>query len=141
MIYLPQISFLKKVQTQKSLLLKSQLIRIHIIFHNACKCIQMTGKRQSENTTMTHCRPSHSTMRKSHISITVTRHQDDKQSKTNNSLFPIKMITKLERAQCTGQQHMEQTQNTKNGSNHQQQNHHLRTGSRILQDNYIKIRV
>ena len=39
---------------------------------------------------MTHCRPAHSTMRKNQRTITVKRHQEDKQSKATRSLFPIK---------------------------------------------------
>ena len=40
-----------------------------------------------------------------------TRHQEDKQSKATSSLFPIKMIAKLERTHSNVQQNMEQTQN------------------------------
>ena len=43
--------------------------------------------------------------------ITVSKHQEDQQSKATSSLFPIKMIAKLERIQSTEQQNMEQTQN------------------------------
>ena len=42
-------------------------------------------------------------MRKSHRTITVTRHQKDKQSKAYSSLCPIKMIAKLEWGQSTAQ--------------------------------------
>ena len=49
-----------------------------------------------------HCRPmvNHGTLRKSHITLTVTSHQDNS-NKTTSSLFPIKMIVKLERIKCT----------------------------------------
>ena len=42
---------------------------------------------------------------------TVTRHQEDKQSKATSSLFPIKMIAKLEWTLCNAQQNIEQLQN------------------------------
>ena len=48
----------------------------------------------SGNTTNTNCRQTHGTARKSHT--TITRHQEDKLSKVTSSLFPIKMIAKLE---------------------------------------------
>ena len=48
----------------------------------------------SGNTTITKCRQTHGTARKSHT--TITRHQEDKLSKATSSLFPIKMIAKLE---------------------------------------------
>ena len=51
----------------------------------------------SGNTTITHCRPTHGTVRKSHTTLTVTRHQEGNSSKATNSLLPIKMIAKLER--------------------------------------------
>ena len=50
-----------------------------------------------------------SIMRKSHIAIAI--HQEEKQSKTTSSLFPIKMIAKLEWTQSNAQQNMEQLQN------------------------------
>ena len=39
------------------------------------------------------------------------RHQKDKQSKEASSLFPIKMIAKLEWTQSNAQQNIEQLQN------------------------------
>ena len=45
-----------------------------------------------------------------------TRHQEDKQSKTTSSLFPVKMIAKLERTHSNVQQNMEQTQNPTMGA-------------------------
>ena len=48
-------------------------------------------------------------VRKSHTSI--TRHQEDKQSKATSSLFPIWMIAKLEWTQSNAQQNIEQLQN------------------------------
>ena len=53
-------------------------------------------------------RPTHSTLRKSQRTITVASHREDKKSKASSSLFPFKMIAKLERAQRTAQQNMEQ---------------------------------
>ena len=41
---------------------------------------------------------------------TITRHQEDKQSKATSSLFPIKMIAKLEWTQSNTQQNIEQLQ-------------------------------
>ena len=46
----------------------------------------------------------------------ITRHQEDKQSKATSSLFPIKMIAKLEKAHGNVQQDMEQTQNPTMGA-------------------------
>ena len=48
-------------------------------------------------------------MRKSHT--TITRHQEDKQSKATSSLFTIKMIAKQELTQSNAQQKVEQLQN------------------------------
>ena len=48
----------------------------------------------SGNTTITNCRQSRGTARKSHS--TITRHQEDKLSKSISSLFPTKMIAILE---------------------------------------------
>ena len=45
-----------------------------------------------------------------------TRHQEDKQSKATSSLFPIKMIAKLERTHSNVQQNMAQTQNPTKGA-------------------------
>ena len=55
------------------------------------------------------CRQTGVTMRKSHT--TITRHQEDKQSKATSSLFPIKMIAKLEWRQSNAQQNIERLQN------------------------------
>ena len=46
---------------------------------------------------------------KSHT--TITRHLEDKQSKATSSLFPIKVIAKLEWTQSHAQQNIEQPQN------------------------------
>ena len=48
---------------------------------------------------------------------TITRHQEDKQSKQTSSLFLIEMIAKLEWTQSNAQLNIEQLQN---GSNNQQ---------------------
>ena len=42
------------------------------------------------------CRPTHNNVRKSHKTLTVTRPQEDNQSKATSSLFPINMTAKLE---------------------------------------------
>ena len=71
-------------------------------------------------TTITHCKPTHGTVRKGHGTITITRHQKDRQSKASNSLFPIKMIAKLEKTQSNAQQKMEQTPKPHIGGNTKQ---------------------
>ena len=43
-----------------------------------------------------HCKTTHGTARRSHITLTVTRDQEDGQRKATSPLFPIKMIAKLE---------------------------------------------
>ena len=48
----------------------------------------------------------------------ITIHQEDTQSKATSSLFPIKMIAKLERTKSNAQQKMEQTQNPTMGATH-----------------------
>ena len=55
------------------------------------------------------CRQTHGVVRKNHT--TITRHEKDKQGKTTSSLFPIKMIAKLEWTQSNAQQNKEQLQN------------------------------
>ena len=62
------------------------------------------------NTTITQRRPIHGTTRKSHRTISVTRHQENKQSKATSSLFSMKTIAKLERTLSNAQQNREQTQ-------------------------------
>ena len=54
-------------------------------------------------------RQPHGTARKSRS--TITRHQEDKLSKANSSLFPIKMIAILEWTESNVQQNIEQLQN------------------------------
>ena len=56
------------------------------------------------NTTITNRRQPHGTVRKSRS--TITRHQEDKSSKATSSLFPIKMIAKLEWTQSNTQQNI-----------------------------------
>ena len=46
----------------------------------------------------------------------VTRNQEDKQSKATSSLFPIKMIAKLEKTQSNAHQNKEQTQSPTMGA-------------------------
>ena len=59
----------------------------------------------------THCRRNQGTFRKSRRTITITRHQGDKQSKATSSQFPIKIITNQKRALRNAQENMEQTHN------------------------------
>ena len=55
---------------------------------------KIVSEYEQGNTTITNCRPTHGTTRKSHTIITI--HQEDKLSKATSSLFPIKMIAKIE---------------------------------------------
>ena len=59
--------------------------------------------------------PIHCTMRRGHRTITVTRRQEDKQSKATSSLFLIKLIAKLAMTLSTTQQNIEQTQSPTRG--------------------------
>ena len=73
-------------------------------------------------------------MRKSNKTIANTKHQEDKQSKAISSLFPIKMIAKLERVQRNVKQSIEQKHRTPQlkqqltTNQQQQQNRHLISG-------------
>ena len=58
------------------------------------------------NSTITKCTQTHDTPRKSHT--TIMRHQEDKLSKATSSLFPIKIIAKLEDTQSNAHQYLEQ---------------------------------
>ena len=74
-----------------------------------CSCLTWIIKWiWSGNTTITQRRPSHGTMRKSHRTFTVTRHPKDNKSKASNSLFLVKMITKLERTYSNAYQNKDQ---------------------------------
>ena len=61
------------------------------------------------NTTIKNCKQAHGTARKSHT--VTTRQQGDKLSKATRSIFPIKMIAKLEWTWSNAQQNIEQLQN------------------------------
>ena len=84
---------------------------------------------------MANCRQIRGITRKNHT--TITRHQEGKQSKAISSLFPIKMIAKLEWTQSNTQQNIEQFQNptmkvtinNESTTNQQQQNHRLKMDS------------
>ena len=58
----------------------------------------------------------------SSIATTITRHQEDNQSKSTSSLFPIEMIAKLVWTQSNAQQNIEH-----NGNNNQQRINNNRT--------------
>ena len=58
------------------------------------------------NTTITNCKQTRGIVGKSHN--TIMRHQEDIQIKATSSLFPIKMIAKLEWTQSNAQQNIEQ---------------------------------
>ena len=60
------------------------------------------------NAIITNHEQTHDTARKSHI--TLSRHQEDKLSKANSSLFPIKIIAKLEWTCSSAHQNIEQIQ-------------------------------
>ena len=92
------------------------------------------------NTTITHCRPTHSTMRKSNKTFTVTRHLKDNNSKaTSCSLLFVKMIAKLEVTQgnTKGIPKQRTTQNrhkkleVHKTIDQRQQNHRLNTDSSL----------
>ena len=73
-------------------------------------CLCYMFKKASEydhDIPQSHCTPTYGTMSKSYMYITITRHQQDKQSKATSSLFPIKMIAALERTLSYVQQNME----------------------------------
>ena len=50
-----------------------------------------------ENTTITHCRPTNSTVRKRRRTLTVKMYKEDNKSKAFSSLFFTKMTAKLEK--------------------------------------------
>ena len=75
---------------------------------NKCKLINNSRRVWSGNTTITNWRQTHGTARKSHT--TITRHQEDKLCKPASSLFPMKMIAKLEGTKSNVQQNIEQLQ-------------------------------
>ena len=86
----------------------------HCLHHltNRCKNSEYDQEiPQSQN-----CRQTCGTVRKSHT--TITRHQEDKLSKATSSVFPIKMIAKLEGTQSNAQQ------NRTNAESHNGRNNH-----------------
>ena len=70
--------------------------------------------------------------REEELHITITRHQEDKQSNAASSPFPIKMIAKLGRIHSNVQQNMEQTQNPTRWSSNQQRINNNRTDKSFL---------
>ena len=83
--------------------------------------------------TDTHCRPTHGTVRKSHRTLTVSRHQEDTR-KTASSLVPIKMIAKLEGHKVLNDKkgrNTEPPQTMGATINQQQQNHRLKTDNSL----------
>ena len=44
--------------------------------------------KKASDTTITHCRPTHSTVRKSHRMVTTTRHQEDNTKQSNQLSLP-----------------------------------------------------
>ena len=63
---------------------------------------------------MTNCRQTYGIARNSNT--TIMRHHEDKLSKATSSLFPIKMMAKLEWTQSNAQQNIEQLQNPTMGA-------------------------
>ena len=61
---------------------------------------------------------------KSNITLTITRHQEDKRCKATSSFFPIKMIAKLQRTQSSAQ-HVTNTEPHNERNNQQQQSWHM----------------
>ena len=72
--------------------------------------IKKINEYDQKKNTITHCRPTHGTLRKSY------RTSGRQTSKATSSLFPIKMIAKLERTHSNVQQNKEQAQNPTMGA-------------------------
>ena len=77
---------------------------------NRIKCTKIVSEYDQEiPQSITNCRQTRGIVSKNHT--TITRHQEDKQSKAASSLFPVEMIAKLEWTQSNAQQNIEQVQN------------------------------
>ena len=76
---------------------------------------QIVSEYDQENTTITNCRQTHGTARKSHTAI--TRHQEDKLSKITSSLFPIKIFAKIEGSYSNVHQNIKELQTPTMGIN------------------------
>ena len=86
----------------------SYIIRFSILSkHKAAKLSIQTFSKHTLDVNASISRKSH---------ITITRRQEDQQSKTTSSLFPIEMITKLEWTQSNAQQNIEHLKNPSNQS-------------------------
>ena len=73
--------------------------------------------KKNGNTTLTHCILTHGTARKGCRAITLTRHQEDNESKAISSLCSTKMIAKLERTlKMHNKRTKEQTKHTTVGA-------------------------
>ena len=84
------------------------LFNVLLSFGLITKAKIVSEYNQEINTTITNRRQPRGTARKSRS--TITRHQEDKVSKTTSSLFPIKMIAILEWTYSNVQQNIEQLQ-------------------------------
>ena len=73
-------------------------------------------------------------MRKSHRTLTVTRHQKDNKSKATSSLFPVKLIAKLEMTHSNAYQNRTPTNHMRyiKQKNQQQQKHQPRADSSLI---------
>ena len=77
--------------------------------HADSHAIQNSKWVWSGNTTITNCRQTHGIVRKIHTKI--RRHKTNKAKQPSLSLFPIKMVAKLEWTQSNAQQNIKQLQN------------------------------
>ena len=64
--------------------------------------------------TITHCRPTHGTMRKSNRTMAKTKHQEDKQSKSNQLYLPHQDDYKTRKGTTQCKKHGTKTQNPTN---------------------------
>ena len=106
---------------RKSSVLMAWNLEVVTFLFSSRRCMQMNWlcarvRKNSKwiwlgNTTITHCRPTHVTVRKSHRTLTETRHHEDNQSKAISSFFLVNIIAKLERTQSDAYQNKAQTTN------------------------------
>ena len=94
------IPFSKLIKSNVQLFILTEILRDEMLnlITNQHK-VQKSKWVRSGNTTITHRRPTHGTVRKIHRTITITRNQEEKVKQPVLTLFPIKMIAKLEKAQ------------------------------------------
>ena len=93
-----------RTKTSEKLIIEPSYL--YILFH--LNILKIVSEYDQEITTITNCRQPHGTGRKGHT--TITRHHNDNLSKATSSLFPIKMIAKLEGTSSNLQQNIEKLQ-------------------------------